>query len=182
MYAPALVRQFIFCSVVFLLLLWWPFRIECTVCLVHSGWICVHTKKPIRRIRNAFGRLTHSPKSKIVRRLCIQLVLLVCFFFVFYCFLFVVVTCSVCAICTMQNDSLWAWFFAHCMPVIGRQLCVITFDTRCARLVWEVRSLVWFIVYALRRFLCTLVLYTQCTYTLVIVNRHKQPVEQQGLF
>lgn len=40
------------------------------------------------------------------------------------------------------------------MLVIGRQLCVITFDTRSLWLVWEVRSLVWFIVLRFTAF-CT---------------------------
>lgn len=140
------------------------------VCLVHFGWMCmrmVYRKKPIRRIPkcirtfNAFAKVKNWTTAVHTHiGVCVCLVLW-CFssFFFFFSFIAAVLLLSLSwrATCVQyaQCKTIRCEFdFSRtlCVPVIGRQLCVITFDTRCARLVWEVRSLVWFIVYALRRF------------------------------
>lgn len=104
---------------------------------------CVCTKRRSSN-RNAFGCLTHSPKSEIVRRLCTVYALLVhcccCFCCcVFLCFAVVllslflsfsfVVVSPVQRMCNMQCKTIRCKLDSRTVPVIGRQLCVITFDT-----------------------------------------------------
>lgn len=127
---------------------------------------CVCTKRRSSN-RNAFGCLTHSPKSEIVRRLCTVYALLVhcccCFCCcVFLCFAVVLLAlslsffrsllfrpCNVCAICNAKRFAV-SLIRVLCLWLVAN--CVWLHLILSLRLVWEVRSLVWFIAYALRRF------------------------------
>lgn len=110
--------------------------------------------KAVRRMEmhldvfNAFAKVRKCTTAVHTLRFCAVLCYVVCFFFIVCSF-----WCNVCAICNAKRFA--ASSIRVLCLVIGRQLCVITFDTLSLflrRFVWEVRSLVWFIVYALRRF------------------------------
>lgn len=115
-------------------------------------------RKPFVEWKCIWTCLTHSPKSENARRLCNVHTLRFCavqccaMLYVFFHCVFVLVQ----RVCNMQCKTIRCELDSRTVPCDWSPIVCdyiwYSLSLFLCRFVWEVRSLVWFIVYALRRF------------------------------